>query len=611
MNSIRNSVLVKLSEANFKPYVASYAMNNYKITSDELANPKRFAELVVKYQTYTDDKLPNNIPRRMQRTFVEFAMLNTNINWIEEVFVSLGLNNLNATIDVFFDFLWYISMSRTFNFLSKDELSYVSSLNMGQLRELLGRKYNGPEDHASLLFAATTGLSIPNYNINLKRLEEIKHYKPESVWLISAYRRIINPRKKYVSPYGPYLYSSMFDKNSIEIILSVISPDNIEEFIERYGVSYPDNKIYDNRDNLFMYVSNELSSYDNVLNRDAYIIPSADSDYNLFTNKELIDYFEPIDVWNGRIQLINQLTSASEYKVWSYRNKWCENKSQDVLILSYGTPMDYKCYTVNELIENFGPDEYGFYKFRVPNSDSTFPVTTVEQLQTFLSNNNVDNTTLLNLINRQIDDYYQTKDLLNNLVLSYNILNAEDKLLIQIYLTFAFLICLYAYGWKGYGTKYPEMMGEKDGLTRIVESKIYQLIKNNIKEKRNVNEILGSLPIVYYDKDRDEVFQMKDDRILGLAHLLSLVVNEEISNDYVRILLGSLYYYFDKMLNIYENVGFNAHLDNLRPIFVNYEREILGELLGENNNREVIVSRILELDRNDEIKPLQLENLIR
>lgn len=610
------SIKAKLSNHDFTIYQPLFNINNQLVTTDdELNNPVTFANNILKYQVYTirSQSKRLTIPRRLPKTLVEFAMLKNDLQWLSEVFIQLGLNNLNADISVFYDLLWYISMSKMFSILSKEEISYVSGLSVNKLEELVGIRYQGPRDHASLLFAITTGLSSPR--LQNTRLREVKQYTPSSVWFIAAYHRIINPRRKYVSPYGPYLFISSFDKTPIEVILSALNLETLNTIIDRYQVASPNNPQYNDPNNLLMFVANEISGYDDVLNRKHNLIPSYNSNYNIFTNQEILDLYHPDFEWTGRRQLIDKLVdynSKGYISEWSFNTRWCTNIPDEGVIFSYGLAPNYKCYSDVQLIKSFGYDKYGFFKFTIPNEDDTFSIDSIRSLAVMSERQNKYNLeNLTNLINHQTNIYFEDQEQLSQLALEYDGFEQQDKFLIQVYFTFALFICLYLRGWEGYGNNYPNLYTSntpddiEDRL--IIQRKVLEKIKESIKENSKIDKFLGKLPLVYYNNDNKEVFISKDKNINGLSHLLYLLINEKVPIDYTDVMFNCLYYY---ILLEGSSYYFNTTFDVITKMLIRDEKEVLAEMINEGVVTNKLLDLYQRLDSDIRTKPFDIEQLI-
>lgn len=254
--------------------------------------------------------------------------------------------HLRATIDVFVNFFFYMDTSRLYTkryhmmpgFLGSTSIvlpidvlfgvnisSYLSGLNQEDLLELLGAKYLGARDHASLLFAAVTGFStrvsnLPNVNAILAspRYQLVKQYPPQK---ISSILNTLYVPETIDLDLPVYIRLAAKRGSLIEKILVYSTNDNLAILLDKYGIVIPSG-IHQNF-LLYLFIYN-INHYDPILNRPAnfpppsllYNIRSEDISkvIRMYTCKELIETFElnieqPYqmpDLWKKVIDVIGQ-----------------------------------------------------------------------------------------------------------------------------------------------------------------------------------------------------------------------------------------------------------------------------------------------------------------
>lgn len=77
-----------------------------------------------------------------------YFMTQVEPKFIAELATGLGFRKLNATIDVYYNLLWYLNIARDpyKTGLTDSEITYISRLNTNKLVNILGPNYRGPHD---------------------------------------------------------------------------------------------------------------------------------------------------------------------------------------------------------------------------------------------------------------------------------------------------------------------------------------------------------------------------------------------------------------------------------------------------------------------------------
>lgn len=208
--------------------------------------------------------------------------------------------------DVQFNLLYYILMNKPdykpkFN---KQQLKYITQ-HPDELLELLGSKYIGNKDHASLLFAILTGYSSPSPNIVhiFGQYQEIKNVEwPDINLIIGDY-----PFDKRLSPFPPHLRAARELNSSMAKLILTIADNNVHYIIDYYKIPIPDD--LDDM-TLTYYVKKELSQYENVFKRGNKIkikhskLPKTENGlykyFNKFTSDELLDNYKDLIPTDGK-----------------------------------------------------------------------------------------------------------------------------------------------------------------------------------------------------------------------------------------------------------------------------------------------------------------------
>ena len=96
----------------------------------------------------------------------------------------------NLSIDEQINLIYYMTMSSNplgsnLSFTEVYKLKYIT--NNQQLLDLLGNKYEGPTDKASLIFAILSGTSAPRPNVNdIPRYNLVKNYTTKVAWILAT-----------------------------------------------------------------------------------------------------------------------------------------------------------------------------------------------------------------------------------------------------------------------------------------------------------------------------------------------------------------------------------------------------------------------------------------
>lgn len=263
---------------------------------------------------------------------IGYLMTQVTHEFISQLIAALGFRHLNETIDVYYNLLWYLNVAagRYAIGLNNDEKEYISGLDSQELLDLLGPRYNGPHDKASLLFALVSGQSSISADItNTQRYYEVLTYPPIVVWYFARKYNIIRKLYNEYSLYPPYVYLALHDHSIIENITLAVNIINIDILMDQYGIVLQPWVIFINKNDEIKYFIRQIIHYDYVFTRPPTTLPppllinkSKEEVINLlkiYTLKELTDAYEPVGIWIDHDHLIDVIFNEGHGgSVWSW-----------------------------------------------------------------------------------------------------------------------------------------------------------------------------------------------------------------------------------------------------------------------------------------------------
>jgi hypothetical protein len=447
----------------------------------------------------------------------------------------LGFKNLST--DEFHNLLWllYYADNSLQSKLTFDEISYISSLIPLQLLEIVGPQYKGPKDRVSLLFAIVSGQTVhyPEY-INMEerqimeRYQTIKQYPAYIIWYLAYYTydivdltinsdlQII-PSKAYenMSSYPPYIFVVLNEPEYLEPILSQLTFDNVNDFIDKYYLTvrtmlkvFSLMDIFKSKYNLKVDTSED----------DYKMEGNIETDMVFNSNKQIINFYEtntspypwphqrfhkyehfPISVNRNELyQDVIDETSPNADPLWRVYHKYCKNDDTFSLVqgelhgevdkddpedptFSYGRYRNYRCFQLSELLGVF--TEYdGIFRFQDPDWKTPPPIDNLTNqplrreftLDSMLELQDLIMDKIRNIPYAERKSVY-AKNLrklylliekglgkkgyglsaIDNLVISYNNFNDTQKRYIILYLSWVFWLGLWMRFWRGPGYHWP------------------------------------------------------------------------------------------------------------------------------------------------------------
>lgn len=493
-----------------------------------------------------------------KRMFVmEYLIKNTTPERIQDIVTSLGFGHLRDTIEVFYDLLWYYNIAALTNGeLSNEEKNDISRYEVDRLLQIAneqGGNYVGYTSKAALLFAISTGFSCPIPNQNQRRTRDVTDYPPFVVWDLSLYLYDFTNEDNNPQILSPHQFLLTQPDSTIENIAAVFNENTTERLSNHLGIVLPRNF----EGNMTQFIFDELKQYPAIFDRDRSIIDRIPNlklllriggpfredvreqnrkevirIFNLYTLKELIDFYEPSSWdWNVREQLYQIIIQDSgARRLWTKRNKWCNNDNTNNLATgirhgdtnkndlenptySYGKQRDYSCYQADELEEGWG-DRGDGWEFIVPDWDPNnqnkiryFPMDDIQVLKQILDGEQqTENVVSLNeKIELGFEAANASNRFLQRLKETYDTFSIEQKNQVNLYFGWVFQLGMFARYWKGLGYAYPthwtENTSEEDYNTREERVIVQIQLKDDLLETfdQNVRDFIENIPLITRD----------------------------------------------------------------------------------------------------------------
>lgn len=556
--------------------------------------------------------------------------------YLNAVLSALELGELNAPRDVKYNLLWYLQVASDPYGLSLNvpELHYITRLSPDALRKLLGPNYNGPMDHASLLFAAISGYRTPTPNVlDLPRYQEVIAYPPAKVWdLAQKVYHIINEDLEIISEWPPYVYLAIQDKTIFEIPYVAATPENVRSLLDNY-------RIISGRaiSNPMEYFQQEIIQYEPVFKRNPETFlpppmligldPSQVQDrLSIYTLKEIADAYEINQPWSGRRELVDLInTGRRGGSMWSWRHRHCNNDETMNVIdfephgsmnkenpqnptLSYGVIGNYRCYQIEELIESWRTLTDGTFIFTVPDYSvgaidpitntplvDRFPLESIRQLDQVLQTNPFNyNPNILNELRAKIQEGFDVQNvelqLIRTLKSQYDQMTPEHKSLVNIYLAWVFMFGFWMRFWRGPGypwtTSLAEMRRQAGGKYKrggmcplerdehsAIQHDIYGALRENFEQDPALKTWIENLPQGLTPRWTSDEWNLGlEPRLDTFVQRLTLGACQQGGGKYLPM---SGYYLITRLLGVNNIDGFNHFMNQVIPYVNQIEQQIV------------------------------------
>ena len=551
-----------------------------------------------------------------------------------------------ATPDVHYNLLWYLQMAGPNNIETGamiQQLNYISNCSIDQLRTLLGPKYNGPTDQASLIFAAVTGKSASGPDItNIPRYNKIAALPSWLVWTVAMnLYKVIDIERRLISIYPPYIHWTLQDESPIDSIIFAITEQNIDYLMTAYQIPLPTHLPLTIPIDKIKYFVKEITQYEPVLARAPNIIPppmligqtipQINNMLSVYTLKELVDAYEPTGTWFDRQTLIDTIANEARGggSRWSWRHRYCNNDDTiNILMgelhsevnkddpndptLSYGVQKNYRCYQVSELTAAFREYDGGF-RFRVPDWTpnlverpqtinpttrapliADFPIESIHQLQQLLRTPppGYNVTELVDKIFEGLNTNIDAVRRLRAFKTQYNAFTPEQQYLARLYLAWLFIYGMRMRFWKGPGFPWPTFA--VNVLDAIVRQQEHRCSPEDRDEHSFIQQAIRTVFLETYEKDPalrrwiESLPEVRYNFTTGEAYINA--------NPIVRLLddltLGNVcqgvagdhvtetaYFLITRMFNIGQKEMFDAFIAESLPAILEIERQVVNNQL--------------------------------
>ena len=637
----------KLQNADFGVYNTNFSQRWNTITN--IGNPASLARAIENGQMIHTTK-----DQGLRYTYLfEILMTEGDREIIGETLKEIGFTNIEEDVDVHYNLLWYLNMAEDpwGTRLTYSERGFISGLTNEELVELLGFRYSGPRDRASLLFATVSGKSADGPDVeNIPRYKEVKKYKPSTVWYLAynAYK-IIDDEQSTTSRHPPYFHVALNQPSTIESIIRLVNEDNVEILLDKYQVVIPEHLELDRKEDRVDFFVKEISKYGPVLDRpETQLPPPVLIDMkkqqiidvlSRYTLKEIVDAYEPSEEWGDREELTQVVIKGPiKGSAWSWRNKWCTNDNTMNIVeyelhgdmdkndpqnptLSYGVYGNYRCYQMEELAASFREID-GIFRFMVPDYTprdnwvdpatgeilgEQFPLNSIQQLRKLLSRppKGFNVRPLAVKVEQGLRVARVASSAVAALKNGYEAMTRSQQNIIRIYLAWLFVFSMWIKHWKGPGHEWPRQdnnfLCEKEARNEHVF--IQQSVRSVISDKYDSDPVLkvwvDGLPLVDYNFNTGEASIATGD-ISTVKRLLNLIQLGDFCMAHgADLILKSAYYLITNVLGLREKSQFNAFIDVMLPVLSDIERDVvrrhLGSIRDPAANKEVI-QRVMYLN---------------
>lgn len=666
----RDNIINKIHHTAFAPI-------NYQYGRDS-------EEISARLHVGNNHAIHNGESKPLQEIW-ENLMTSNSQSQIRILMKQILIPKLDEDIDVLYNLLWYLCISEDpfRNGLNKKEISYVLSSSNEELLDLIGPEYDGETDRASLIFVILSGqvTTVQRNNMTEQaqqdRYNTIKQYDTNMVYNLSfGQNNMINHTAGSYSTLGPYTYLSLQPASPIEEITMnltnelPLSPDFTQDYnyiIEKLGIG-PINGIDEmSVDDKITFLQRELSSYHNVFTRQEGMERPFDfrriADPNnmmlgqtrsqmvevlsYYTNKELIDAYEPRDIWSSRSELFRIICDdVLGAPRWSIRSTLhcnnddtmniitcdthgkCDKQDIDDPTLSYGVQKNYRCFQASELEASFR-DYDGIFMFRVPDWSPTaidpitqmplmreFPIDAIKSLHRLLKKerNNYNVLELEAKVKQGLELMKSASMQTKNLRHQFDNFTFEQKQIAELYLAWMFTYSMWMRFWMGPGNPWPlvkpngrrrtdrngdrrsspEERDEHIFIQEGVRTSIIEMYENDPVLK----EWIESLPTIYYDFDTKEAS--------CATHMIKGILDQIALGSYCMgfgsdTILKTSYYYITALLNYPQGRPFDDFITQILPRLLDLEYTIVANRLSNPDisgfKREVLNARNMEIQR--------------
>jgi len=451
-------------------------------------------------------------PNRTVKETLTYLIDNVTTKYVK-VFNEIGLDRYTDSIDGFIDFLYYYIYGNVGDLNIPYEIkSYVSGLSVSQLMEILSSFRNGlslqrlSQRKSILTYNVLTGsfgkgqLSI---TIEDNRYKKIKSLPPDIVWKLALAYEI----ERSISFLGPYEYVASKRVAMEDYLIYILQNNDNSSVLKIFDILQllpfnEDPNISGNTDIVTSYILSIVKWIDPVLTRpnelnDPPEIFGMDDEEALitltkYTDKELERFYDMSGISffsDSRDDRIEDIIKQSRKGLrWTRSHKICSNgdlleiidiaprysiindkknkEYRDKIWLSYGTPRNHACYSIDELIESFRVDsEDNLFHFHNPDGSSDFNIYSMKLLSSYLkeligmmvTNRRASMKQLVSIIDNGIISIRQSNKRIEKYAMDYQSMTPDEQNLVLQYFAWLFVFGMYNRYWKGPPNEYPNL----------------------------------------------------------------------------------------------------------------------------------------------------------
>lgn len=225
---MRTAISNKLRSQNYIPFVAKVKQDppTFRIRKNYKSYPIAVAKNGYQKIDIVDDYDGQNHKYKLQEYILKFNDLHL-IRLIVNVWFANQQHNI--PFDVQLNLLHYMIMSPSpyqVKF-TDEELHYIANASPQQLLKMLGKSYQGPIDHASLLFAILSGTVAPYPNVQdvQDRYDVVKEYPLDALF------HILKLYKYDAMSYPPHIFIALQTPYLVEPLIGTVNEDNVDAYI--------------------------------------------------------------------------------------------------------------------------------------------------------------------------------------------------------------------------------------------------------------------------------------------------------------------------------------------------------------------------------------------
>lgn len=507
----------------------------------------------------------------------------------------IGLN-MKLHIDTIIDLLWNESVIEGINSTTNNYAISTYKMTVESMRSYLQSIGVNLNDEASIVSAYCTGKYIDpsRYADYMKVIKYLRSKPPFGVLLAAlAVRQYLHIKgiipiesDTQVSPYR-LLLTGILNTKFAQFCLNIKGFDHLAESMKKIGMiptGIP-----------FEYFIRSISSYENIFNRPPLMnkitINTPQNEFVKYTDREIFSSIEP-STWNGREPEKNHIKiifTTSNTPQWSFRKNKSNNLHAITLMgetyleqyredpnhtfISYGTNVNYRCFTATDLADSFQEATINNEEKRVflvpgylnPNMrDENYPNDTLSDQQTFTDEQTIelymllkaipqslrpaDVINLFNVLETELRNIAEASSKIREWISMYKSLDQTRKNLFRWYVYWFIVFSIWVRKWKGPGHIYPHDWVDDSRRSLDLEKPVVRDL--NVTEMVRLYYILKKA--IGHGPDQNTL-----DRITNVAY--RSLINPYVTNDMVNSMFGDLV----APGEVWNDIDMNNKLNNL------------------------------------------------